>query len=57
MNLFRVIHKAYRAAYKVNRMARTAEVVESGNPERVAKLIERRTAYGLFARIANRLFK
>ena len=55
--LFRVVHRAYRAVYRINRATRTAEVVGSGSVSRIEKLAARRVAYGMFARLMNRVLK
>lgn len=52
-----MIHKTYRAIYKINRATRTGEAIASGNPKRVVRLFERRALYSLFARFVNRVLR
>lgn len=57
IKLTTMIHKTYRAIYKINRATRTGEAIASGNPKRVVRLFERRALYSLFARFVNRVLR
>ena len=51
--MFRMLHRFYRAVYRVNRASRTVEAVGSGDPARMVKLAGHRWLYRLFARLLN----
>ncbi len=56
-NPWAAVHKAYRAAYRVNRALTTGRVIASGNPKRIERLFVRRLLYKMFARLVNKALR